>query len=285
VSVRVIVLTSTMRRHRYVANRLAERLDVVGVWQEEKSFQPLAYAESAADDATIQQHFDARDASEEAFFADHDTVRLPSAAVRRLEAGGCNDPAEIDAMRRAAPDAVLVFGTALLKQPLIDAFPGRIINIHLGLSPYYRGAGTNFWPLVNDEPEYCGATIHLLDAGVDTGPILVHVRAGIDISDGPHQIGNKTIVAAADALADAAIAHARTPLQGVSQGVPPGVPSGVPSGVPQHRVGRVYRRADFSAAAVRTLYANFERGMIERYLRHRSERDARVALVSMAEAR
>ena len=50
-------------------------------------------------------------------------------------------------MQQAAPDVVLVFGTGLLKAPLIGAFPGRIINIHLGLSPYYRGAGTNFWPL------------------------------------------------------------------------------------------------------------------------------------------
>ena len=104
---------------------------------------------------------------------------------------------------------MLVFGTSLLKQPIIDMFPGRIINIHLGLSPYYRGAGTNFWPLVNGEPEYCGATIHFLDAGVDTGPIIAHVRPTLRSEDGPHDIGNKTIVAAAEALATIALAHAR----------------------------------------------------------------------------
>ena len=80
------------------------------------------------------------------------------------------------------------------------------MNIHLGLSPYYRGAGTNFWPLVNGEPEYCGATIHILDGGVDTGPVIAHVRPEIAAGDGPHDIGNKTIVAAAGALADAAVA-------------------------------------------------------------------------------
>ena len=50
-------------------------------------------------------------------------------------------------------DVVLVFGTGILREALLSAFPGRLINIHLGLSPYYRGAGTNFWPLVNGEPE------------------------------------------------------------------------------------------------------------------------------------
>ena len=112
---------------------------------------------------------------------------------------------------------MLVFGTGLLKRPLLDAFAGRLLNIHLGLSPYYRGAGTNFWPLVNREPEFCGATIHFLDEGVDTGPIIAHVRPAIRSGDGPHDIGNRTIVAAADTLAEAAAAHAASPLIGVPQ--------------------------------------------------------------------
>ena len=96
---------------------------------------------------------------------------------RMVAAGACNDPAEVALMTAARPDVVLVFGTGILREPLLSAFDGRIINIHLGLSPYYRGAGTNFWPLVNREPEYVGATIHYLDAGIDTGPILAHAQA------------------------------------------------------------------------------------------------------------
>ena len=259
---RAIVLTSTMRRHQFVANTLASRLDVACVWQEEKSFQPLSYAGSADDEQVIVNHFDARDASEDAYFEAHGSVRV---AAKRVAPGGCNDPAEIEAMRRLSPDVVLVFGTGLLKQALIDAFAGNVLNIHLGLSPYYRGAGTNFWPLVNGEPEYCGATIHFLDAGVDSGPIIAHVRPDIRSGDGPHDIGNKTIVSAADALASAAIAHHASPLRGV----------------PQALEGRVYKRADFSAAAVRTLYANFASGMVDHYLAHRAQRDAKLSLVTM----
>ncbi len=129
---RAIVLTSTLRRHQFVANTMAAHMDVLGVWQEEKSFQPMKYAASPEDEAVIARHFDARDASEEAYFAEHRALRAPA---RRLPPGGCNHPAEIEAMRSARPDVVLVFGTGLLKQPLIDAFDGHIINIHLGLSP------------------------------------------------------------------------------------------------------------------------------------------------------
>lgn len=260
--VRAIVLTSSMRRHTFMANAVASRLSVAGVWQEEKSFQPLKYASNAEDETVIGQHFEARDASEETFFREHDLVKAPA---RRVSPGGCNDPGEIDAMRRLAPDVVLVFGTGMLKQPLIDTFPGRIINVHLGLSPYYRGAGTNFWPLVNGEPEYCGATIHFLDIGVDTGPIIAHVRPEIRSGDGPHDIGNRTIVAAAAALAGAGAAHARAPLRGV----------------PQSGGGRLYKRADFSATAVRQLYRNFDAGMVDDYLRDREQRDAKLSLIHL----
>jgi methionyl-tRNA formyltransferase len=259
--VRAIVLTGNLRRHTHVANTLARRLDVAYVWQEQKTFDPLSYAGSDEDAAIIRRHFEARDASEESYFADDVDVAAPS---RQVRPGGCNDADEIERMRRLQPDIVLVFGTGLLKQAVIDSFPDRIVNIHLGLSPYYRGAGTNFWPLVNDEPEYCGATIHFLDPGVDTGPIIAHVRPELRTSDGPHDIGNKTIVAAAAALADAAVA----------------VHAGRVRGVEQRGDGRVYKRSHFSADAVRRLYANFEAGMIERYLRNKSARDAALSLVT-----
>ena len=262
---RAIVLTSSMRRHQFVANTMAARMDVACVWQEEKSFQPLKYAASADDEAVIARHFDARDASEEAYFAGHDAVQAPA---RRLPPGGCNEAAEIDAMRRMRPDVVLVFGTGLLKQPLIDAFQGNIINIHLGLSPYYRGAGTNFWPLVNGEPEYCGATIHFLDVGIDTGPVITHVRPDIRSGDGPHDIGNKTIVAAAGALAAAAIAHAATPLRGVVQ-----------EGMVQGGTGRLYKNADFHAGAVEEMWRRLDDGMVADYLAEREARDAAYPIV------
>jgi hypothetical protein len=254
-----------MRRHQFVANTLASRLDVAAVFQEEKAFQPMRYARSADDEAVIERHFAARDASEEEFFGDHDHVRATSF---RLPPGGCNDSGSVDAMRRMKPDVVLVFGTGLLHQTLIDAFPGRILNIHLGLSPYYRGAGTNFWPLVNREPEYCGATIHFLDAGVDSGPMIAHVRPEMHEDDGPHEIGNKTIVFAASALADAALALDRGGVRSVEQ-----------SGS-----GRLYKRADFSAAAVKQLYANVADGMIGEYLHNRAARDAQLALVRLEPA-
>jgi folate-dependent phosphoribosylglycinamide formyltransferase PurN len=261
---RAILLTSTFRRHVHVANTLAAGCDLAGVWQEEKTFRPAEYAHDAADEAVIHRHFAARDESESRYFGSDSALRLkPGTAHRMVAAGGCSDPAEVARMVEARPDVVLVFGTGILRSPLLAAFEGRIINIHLGLSPYYRGAGTNFWPLVNREPEYVGATIHYLDAGIDTGPIIFHARPSIERGDGPHDVGNKTIAAAAHALLRAASAHL----------------SGVVRAVPQWSGGRLYQRKDFSADAVRALYRNFETGMIDEYLATRPARDAALRLI------
>lgn len=261
---KAIVLTSTFRRHVFVANTVARECELAGVWQEVKSFKPERYAHDAADEAVIQHHFAARDDSEERYFSDDTEVRLePGTLCRRVTSGGCNDPSEVALMTAARPDVVLVFGTGILRDPFLSAFAGKIINIHLGLSPYYRGAGTNFWPLVNREPEYVGATIHYLDAGIDTGPILAHVRPDIGRTDGPHDLGNKTIVAAAEGLLRAARAHV----------------AGTARAFPQWQGGRLYQRKDFTADAVRALYLNFESGMIDEYLASREQRDRAIRLI------
>jgi Formyl transferase len=267
--VKAILLTSTFRRHVFVANTVSAGCDLVGLWQEEKSFRPERYANNADDERVIQEHFAARDLSEARYFATDDAPRLAPGAVHRVVgAGACSAADEVERMTALAPDVVLVFGTGILREPFLSAFAGRIINIHLGLSPYYRGAGTNFWPLVNREPEYVGATIHYLDAGIDTGAILSHARPEIERGDGPHDVGNKTIVAAAGTFLRVATAHV----------------AGVARAIPQWGGGRLYQRKHFSADAVRTLYRNFEAGMIDDYLASRVARDAPLRLVELERA-
>lgn len=264
-----ILLTGNHLRHLFVAHAIAKRLNLLGLWQEEKTFVPETYAGNADDLAVIQRHFAARDVSEKEYFGKETSQSLSQSLVhRRIQGGAVNREEEIDAMIALQPDVLLVYGTGILKDNIIRAFEGRILNIHLGLSPYYRGSGTNFWPLVNREPEYVGATIHYLDAGIDTGAILCHVRPQMKTQDGPHDLGNRTIIAAADGLIRAAEAHCMHSVRSV----------------PQTGKGRLYQRKDFNADAVRTLYRYFESGMIAEYLENKTARDAKLSLVSLSPA-
>ena len=76
---------------------------------------------------------------------------------------------------RLAPDIIAVFGTSLIRGPLLERGRLGIVNLHGGLSPQYRGADCTFWALYNREPEMVGCTLHYINAGIDTGDLIAHV--------------------------------------------------------------------------------------------------------------
>jgi phosphoribosylglycinamide formyltransferase-1 len=60
----------------------------------------------------------------------------------------------------------------LVKRPLLDAFPNRILNIHPSLLPAYPGLES--WKQALDAGEkQAGCTVHFVDEGMDTGPIIL----------------------------------------------------------------------------------------------------------------
>lgn len=72
-------------------------------------------------------------------------------------------------------DIYIIFGSSFIKGALCDFLvEHKALNIHMGVSPYYRGTDCNFWAVYDGNPEYVGATIHLLSNGLDSGPMLFH---------------------------------------------------------------------------------------------------------------
>lgn len=70
----------------------------------------------------------------------------------------------------------------ILRDPLLSAFPGRILNVHPSLLPKYPGLKAVARALEAGEKE-TGCTVHLVDAGVDTGRILSQKRVPIRVGD------------------------------------------------------------------------------------------------------
>ena len=83
-------------------------------------------------------------------------------------------------------DIYIVYGSSYIKGELADfLIKQKAINIHAGLSPYYKGSGCNFWALYDDNPNLVGATIHLLSKQIDGGPILYHAMS--NLKDNPYE--------------------------------------------------------------------------------------------------
>ena len=66
----------------------------------------------------------------------------------------------------------------ILRQPVLDRFPGRAINLHISHLPWNRGIAPNLWSVLEDTP--AGVSLHHIDAGVDTGDLIAQRRITID---------------------------------------------------------------------------------------------------------
>jgi phosphoribosylglycinamide formyltransferase-1 len=66
----------------------------------------------------------------------------------------------------------------LIKSPLLQAFPQRVINIHPSLLPAFPGLEA--WKQALDARAVeTGCTVHYVDAGMDTGPIIMQARVPV----------------------------------------------------------------------------------------------------------
>lgn len=77
--------------------------------------------------------------------------------------------ARLNALR---PQVVVISGTRILTGTTLEAVGMPVLNVHAGITPRYRGVHGAYWALVNRDQEHCGVTVHLVDAGIDTGGIL-----------------------------------------------------------------------------------------------------------------
>lgn len=93
-----------------------------------------------------------------------------------------------DRLRAHGVDLVVLAGfMRLVKAPLLAAFPGRIINLHPSLLPAFPGLRAWEQALAAGVAA-TGCTVHLVDAGMDTGEILAQARVLVEPGDTPETL-------------------------------------------------------------------------------------------------
>ena len=256
---RVIILTGSETRHRYFAQFIANDpgIDVIRTYHEGLEGS-VVMAEHLSD--FEKEHLEARKRSEADFFASYLKSFDDSSHSKCIERKSINDKVHIEEILEAGADMLIAFGCSIIKGPLLDEYKNRFVNLHLGLSPYYRGSGTNFWALVNDEPECLGATFMHIDVGIDTGKIIHQIRGRYCLGDNPHTVGNRLIKDAALCMRHLIV---RFPLVSQFQF----------KAAPQVVEEKVYKMSDFSEKATKTLYDNFKNNLVKRYLDNKKQRD------------
>lgn len=178
----VMILCGQSPRHLYVANRLCAGARPVAIVQEAGSQWTAGRIVRQLKPGNLwrkgwrwlrdrRRYMGGKEAS--FFFGEH-----PPRLVRQdllVEVPHINHPDVVALADRLKPDVIAVFGTSLIRGPLLSKGRLGIFNLHGGLSPYYRGADCTFWALYNGEVDQIGCTLHRIDPGIDTGDLVAHV--------------------------------------------------------------------------------------------------------------
>ncbi len=258
---KVILFRADQTRHQALAHFLNSKGYLVAQVIEQQSKNLLSSS------SLVIEHLKAREQFEKDFFSYETSHYFGNTPAINISSNHINSKDTIKFISQIDFDFAITFGVSILNSETIYALNDKILGIHLGLSPYYRGSGTNFFPFVNNELEAVGYTLMHLDKGIDTGHIVHQGRAPIVLGDSIHTIGNRNIrsmfvdiIKLIESRFDFSISKSQ--LRGDSN--------------------RYYRKKDFSEQSLRTALENLNNGLIERYLSDTSNMNSRYPIFRSA---
>ncbi|MDA9032438.1 formyltransferase family protein [Amylibacter sp.] len=233
--VRVLVVTSNKDRHRYLCHILKKQHDLVGIVSEKKGDYYLEHQQKSD---LVMSHFKTLSLKEKQIFG---SLEFPSTPIYRLRKSEINLPDVIEWAKKKKPEVIVLFGTGLLDSNWLETFSGKIINIHLGYSPNYRGSATLFWPFFFNDLKHLGVTLHVAVENVDAGQILTIVKP--DNLDGDYySITTNLIKKALDNIGNIVYRYIDKSIQLKTQNT---------------SLGKVYKKADFSEKSLKKVLLMF----------------------------
>ena len=127
-----------------------------------------------------------------------------------------NSPRAVAQLKQWSPDLAIFTGGNILRDQVLKVPRLGILNAHLALLPEIRGMSSPEWSLLCGVP--LGVTIHFMDSGVDTGPILLRREfAGADGCDSSADLRNKMIADGIELIAEAVAGLDRGTVSAVPQ--------------------------------------------------------------------
>ena len=193
---KITVFSSNQPRHISLTKELSKIADEVFFISEVNTVFPGQIDDFFKKTEVMQKYFSNVTKSEKKVFGD--IGFLPS-KIRMLsiKSGDLNRLDRNQLEEGLHSDVYVVFGASYIKGWLIDFLVDKgALNIHMGISPFYRGSSCNFWALYDHNPSYVGSTIHMLSKGLDSGDMLFHCLPTFVDGDSPFDFTMRSVLAA-----------------------------------------------------------------------------------------
>ncbi len=178
---KITLFTSNNNRHNYLINLFSNICDELFVVQECGTIFPGVVHGHYPASETLKNYFENVNAAQNKLFG-NSYVNLFKKNIKILPilSGDLNICSLNFLSDFLNSDIYVVSGSNYIKGELVDFLvKNKTINIHMGVSPYYRGTDCNFWALYDNNPHLVGATIHMLSKGLDSGPMLYRAMSNL----------------------------------------------------------------------------------------------------------
>ncbi len=199
---KITLFTSNNNRHNYLINLLSEVSDELYVIQECSTIFPGIVSGHYQASLVMKKYFEnVSNAQFHLFGNSYVNNRKKNIKILPMISGDLNQCSMNLLSNFLKSDVYVVFGSSYIKGELVDFLvKQKAINIHAGVSPYYRGTDCNFWALYDDNTHLVGTTVHLLSKGLDSGPILYHAMS--NLKNNPFEYTMSTIKSAFHSIAE-----------------------------------------------------------------------------------
>lgn len=102
-----------------------------------------------------------------------------------------NDSIVVEGLKKTKPDLVVFTGGGLIRKEVLEKSGEGVLNCHMGVLPMYRGMDVVEWPILEDNMQQMGMTVHFMDQGVDTGDILRIRKVKVDANETIKQVRDR----------------------------------------------------------------------------------------------
>jgi folate-dependent phosphoribosylglycinamide formyltransferase PurN len=248
----IVFLTGSHPRHAFLAHCIAQSGHLSGLVIEEREAHLPSPPDGLSDQtrALFIEHFKGRGESERRFLPGEPEVLagIPTLRVTRDE---LNSQPVWAFLAEHGPRILFSYGVHMLSPETLSHAPGHRWNIHGGLSPWYRGSITHFWPSYLLEPQMTGMTVHALTEAIDAGDIVHQAVAPLSRGDGLHDLACRAVAALGEELPrliELVLDGKVRPLE------------------KQRTTGRIWRSADWRPEHLHLIYELYENRIVDHYL-------------------
>ena len=195
---RYMIIGGDHPRHLYYANAIAQSCNVVGaIMEHRESFIPQPPEDlEERDKVNFIKHFTNREKYEKEYFGEE--RKVPDCPIHYVDRDTLSSKETVDFVKRLKPDVVFIYGPGMIREPLFSSLPKYKINLHLGLSPRYRGSATLFWPFYFLEPNWAGSTFHIISDEPDAGEVIHQSLPELKRGDTIHEVSCRVVQQSAE---------------------------------------------------------------------------------------